>query len=59
MKWDFRKLDAARRKKGHSVELACGILNVARSTWDNWRRGDTTPLRGALERVAEYIAGQK
>ena len=57
MKWNFKKLDAARQKRGDSVEMACGILSVSRSTWDNWRRGTTKPLRAALERIAKYVEG--
>lgn len=59
MKWSFRKLDAARKKKGDSIEMACAVLRISRSTWDNWRRGDSTPIRGALDRVQEYVAGPK
>lgn len=55
--WNFGELDKARLRRGDSIEMACAAIRVSRSTWDNWRRGDTQPLRSALRLVQEYVAG--
>jgi hypothetical protein len=54
----FQELDAARIRRGHSKETACGVLRISRYTWDNWKSG-MTPRGAQKEMVSQYMSGGK
>jgi len=51
----FATLDAARQRRGDSIEAACASIGISRPTWYNWARG-----KGArwcqLKSAEAYIA---
>lgn len=55
IEFDFAALDEARRACGHSYEAACACLLISRSTWNNWRKGRSSPRPAILAAVVRYI----
>jgi hypothetical protein len=57
-KW-FGRLDKARKGKGHSVEMACALLEVSASTWAKWSSGAVQkPVTSAMGRIEKYCDEQ-
>ena len=59
----FKRLDDARKKRGHSIREACEEIGISRPTWYVWADGKITGRKGIGElqqKAAEaYIAKTK
>lgn len=40
---DLEEIESALRQRGKSVADLCREADIARSTWDRWKRGETAP----------------
>ena len=51
-------LEADAEARGISINKLCEEVNIARSTWTRWKRGDTMPALRTMQRIEAALESQ-
>ena len=52
---NLEKLEQARERKGKSVAELCREMNICRSTWYKWIKGEMNPTADKLARLCNIL----